>query len=123
MPRYGADREIENPRCQRDREDRILFNIVVDAFNATERAMGWYYYLEEALQLPFKARCSCIRATSPLKISQEVEVVSMADEDDCMSEVFVLVKFGKSKLAVPLAQLECVIADEGTRQAIADWHY
>ncbi len=32
---------------QPDREDRIAFEIVVDAYDETERAMGWYYYLQD----------------------------------------------------------------------------
>ena len=109
----------EQPR----RERRILFEIVVDAYNETERAMGWYYYLQDALQMPFRATCKSQRQSSPLEIGSEVEVVGMAAEDDCMSEVLVLVKFGKSKLAVPLSQIDCKADDEETCQAVADWHY
>jgi len=29
-----------------EREKRIDMEIVVDAYNQQERAMGWYYYLE-----------------------------------------------------------------------------
>ena len=119
-------RKLQRPKAVReqpDREDRIIFNIVVDAYNETERAMSWYYHLEDELGVPFKAKCVTARATSPLEVGQEVDVLSMADEDDCTSEVLVTVKLGKSKLVAPLAQLECVIADECTRQAVADWHY
>ena len=52
-----------------------------------------------------------------------MQVVGMADEDDCMSEVFVFVKYARSKLGVPLSQLECQTNDEPARQAISDWHY
>nr|WP_232230071.1 calcium-binding protein [Polaromonas glacialis] len=37
---------------QPDRENRIAFEIVVDAYDAAERAMGWYYYLQDQLQVP-----------------------------------------------------------------------
>ena len=36
------------------RERRIEMEIVVDAYNESERALGWYYYLEERLKFPFK---------------------------------------------------------------------
>lgn len=110
-------------REQPEIEERILFEIVVDAYDEIERAMGWYYYLEDTLKVPFKAKCKQARSTSPLEPGSQVQVVGMAHEDDCMSEVFVLIKFGKSVLAVPLAQLECLSADEETCQAVADWHY
>jgi hypothetical protein len=40
-----------------------------------------------------------------------------------MSEVLVMVKFGKTTLSVPLAQLESLSDDADTRQAVSDWHY
>jgi hypothetical protein len=112
-------RECEQP----DREDRILFEVVVDAYDDTERAMGWYYYLKDKLQMPFAARCNAKRSTSPLEIGKKIQVVSMAKEDECMSEVFVLVKYSKTTLAVPLAQLDCLSNHEETIEAVADWHY
>jgi len=111
-------------REQPEREDRILLEIVVDAYNESERAMGWYCYLERVLEFPFMASCISRRATSPLEIGNEVEVSGLAPEDDCMSEIHVFVKRGKkSKLAVPLAQLACLSENAKTRQAVEDWHY
>jgi hypothetical protein len=113
-------------REQPEREDRILFEIVVDAYNESERAMGWYYYLQEVLEFPFTARCVSRRATSPLEVDSEVEVFGLALEDDCMSEIHVFVKYGKKsklELAVPLAQLACLSENAKTRQAVEDWHY
>jgi hypothetical protein len=39
-----------------DRENRIAFEIVVDACDETERAMGWHSYLQNQLQVPVSAR-------------------------------------------------------------------
>lgn len=39
----------------KSREDRIDMEIVVDAHDKDERAMGWFNYLEDKLQFPFKA--------------------------------------------------------------------
>ena len=108
---------------QPDRENRIAFEIVVDAYDQAERAMGWYCYLQDQLQVPFKATCRSARSTSPLVVGVEVEVVGLASEDDCMSEIFVLVRYAKSRLAVPLEQLACRALDKQTCQAVADWHY
>lgn len=108
---------------QPDREHRIDYEIVVDAYDETERAMGWFYYLENTLKVPFTAQCRLKRSASPLKAGQTVQVIGMADEDDCMSEIFVRIAYGKSKLAVPLEQLACQSPDEATCEAVADWHY
>ena len=114
---------MTRPREQHDREQRILFEIVVDAYDDMERAMGWYHYLSDVLDMPFKARCKTLRSISRLDVGDEVEVVAMAAEDDGMSEVFVLVEYGKKKRAVPLAQLDCQSQHAETSQAVEDWHY
>jgi len=105
------------------REERIHMEIVVDAHDSEEQAMGWYNYLDDTLQFPFKARCIVRRTTSPLEPGEEVEVVGMAPGDDCEHEMFVLIQRKKRQLAVPLMQLEGIQVDEETRQAIEDWHY
>ena len=107
----------------RVRERRIEQEIVVDAYTPEERAMSWNYYLEEKLQFPFKARCVALRAISPLRKDEEVEVVGMAKEEDCVAEMFVLIRFEGRKLGVPLAQLDPVKPDKATREAIEDWRY
>jgi len=105
------------------RERRIAMEAVVDAYNASERAMGWYYYLEERLKVPFKARCKSKRAVSALRFGEEVDVLGMAPEDECEAEMFVWVRWSGRRLAVPLSQLEPLSDDAGTRGAVGDWHY
>ena len=43
------------PKVKKDnvRENRIIDEIIVDAYDAEEQAMGWYYYLEETITFPF----------------------------------------------------------------------
>ena len=112
-------------KAKRDeqREQRIEQEIVVDANGAEEQAMGWYYYLEEHLRFPFRAKCIAQRATSPLRKGQEVEVVGLAPADECDHEMFITLTWEQRTLAVPLAQLEPIQADKMTRQAVEDWHY
>ena len=114
---------MPKPKPNRARERRIIVEIVVDAYNETERAMSWYYYLEEKLVFPFKARCVAVRSVSPLKKGEEVEAIAMAKEDDCMREMFVLIRFAGRKLGVPLSQLEVLAAKGETREAVEDWRY
>ena len=117
MPRAGRKRDEE-------REERITMDIVVDAYNEIERAMGWYYYLEDRLQFPFKATCIGKRAISPLKVKDKVEVVGMPREEECEREMFVTIRWGEETLAVPLSQLKPVPGvGEATAEAVADWQY
>lgn len=105
-----------------EREDRIHMEIIVDA-HGDEQALGWYYYLEGTLQVPFLARCVTERAVSPLRTGDEVEVVGLAPEEECQHEMFVEMPWERRTLAVPLSQLEGITADAPTQQAIEDWRY
>lgn len=107
----------------KERENRIMMEIVVDAYGEQESAMGWYYYLEDKLRFPFPARCVVERTISPLKLKDQVEVIGMPDEDECKHEMFVTIRWQKDELAVPLSQLSPISAASETIQAVEDWHY
>ncbi len=114
----------KKPKRDEAREDRIDMEIVVDAYNESERAMGWYCYLQDKLSFPFLTRCIQERAISPLRVGDEVEVVGMAPEDECQREMFVETPWEhERRLAVPLSQLKVVHGDDETKQAVEDWHY
>jgi hypothetical protein len=114
---------MERPPQDDEREERITMEIVVDAHDAEEQALGWYYYLEDKLSFPFLAQCIAVRATSPLQVGDEVEIVGMPPEAECEHEMFVLTRWERGTLAIPLSQLEGTAVDEDTQQAIEDWHY
>lgn len=97
--------------------------IVVDAYDAEERAMGWYYYLEDVLKFPFLAKCIAKRVISPLRVGDEIEVIDLAPLEECYHEMFVMIPRERDGLAVPLSQLGVIQADEGTKQAVEDWYY
>jgi hypothetical protein len=113
------------PKLDQQREDRIIMEIVVDASGPDERAMGWYYYLEDQLQCPFTATCIAQRAISPLRVMDEVEVIGMPGDEECGCEMFVTIRWDRKQgLAVPLSQLKPIRpTDEQTKQAVEDWHY
>ena len=112
------------PKKDEEREERIRMEIVVDCDDKYDRAAGWYNYLEERLQFPFTANCVVKRAISPLRVKDEVEVIGLADEEECKHEMFVTMPWEKDGLAVPLSQLKpSSDTDAETKQAIEDWHY
>ena len=114
---------MPKPRINRAREDRIEVEGVVDAYGSDERAMGWYYYLDEKLAVPFEARVRTELPSSPLSVGDKVEVLGTAPEQVCEADMLVWVCWPRRKLAVPLSQLAPLIEDEATNEAIADWHY
>jgi Calcium binding len=106
------------------REERIHSEILVDAYGPEEQASSWSSYLEETLTFPFLARCVAERASSPLQVGDEVEIVGMAPELECRHEMFVLTPWDHGRtLAIPLSQLAGLDTDEQTGEAIEDWQY
>jgi len=114
---------MRRPPEDKRRERRIDMDIIVDCYSEDEKALGWYYYIEDNLAFPFKATCIQRRLTSPLKIGKTVEVIRMAKEDDCMHEIFVSVKWAGQNLAVPLIQLKAIKPTKKTKEAMDDWAY
>jgi len=121
MVDHSEDEELEAE--DEEREERIQNEIIVDSYGPEEQALGWHAYLSGKLHFPFSARCVVRREISPLEPGEEVEVVGMASDEECMHEMFVLIRWRQRHLAVPLMQLEGVLMDEETQQAIEDWHY
>ena len=111
-------------RIERDeeRENRIHDEVIVDAYDAEEQAMGWYYYLAETMTFPFQAKCIQEIRKSPLKLDEVLTVVNMVSGDDSY-EMLAEIEFMGRKMGVPLYQLEPIDVDESTRQAIEDWQY
>jgi Calcium binding len=105
------------------RENRISDEVIVDAYGPEEQAMGWYYYLDNRIHFPFRAKCTTAKTTSPLRKGETVEVRRMASEDVCSSDMLVLVRWDRRNIAVPLSQLTALDADEAATEAISDWHY
>jgi hypothetical protein len=110
-------------RINKARESRIDEEIIVDCYDEAERAMGWYYYLEDRLKFPFAVTCVAKRSISPLKPGDMAEVIGMAPEEEYGHEMFVMIQWERRKLALPLAQLEVVKVNKMIRQAVEDWRY
>jgi Calcium binding len=114
---------MKKPRKDPVRENRIHEEAIVDAYGPEEKAMSWYYYLEGKLSFPFRAKCTASKITSPLQKGETVDVLSMAPDAACATDMLVLVRWQRRKLAVPLAQLTAIHGDDSTAEAIGDWRY
>jgi hypothetical protein len=105
------------------REHRIHYEAVADANGPEEQIMGWHCYLDDKIRFPFQGQCIASKVISPLRKGETVEVLRMAPEDACTSEMLVLIRWKDRTLAVPLAQLVGINVDKSTAEAIADWQY
>ncbi|MEH2249835.1 calcium-binding protein [Nostoc sp.] len=110
-----------------NREHRIKTEIIVDAEDKEERAMGWYYHLEEALNFPFLAKWTKKGRKSASAEEKQVEVLGMAPDDECLKDMFVEVAYinGKDEdvYSAKLSEIAAIDADSETQEAIADWLY
>ncbi len=113
---------MKRPKHDPVREDRIYNEAIVDA-SPEEQAMSWYYYLDEKISFPFRAKCVAANGVSPLKRGEAVEVFRMGMEDLCEHDMLVQIRWRGRKMAVPLSQLAGIDSDESTNEAIGDWHY
>jgi hypothetical protein len=122
-PKAASKAKLRRPGEDSQREERIAEEIIVDSYDGVERALGWYTYLDSNLGVPFTAECRVARPISPLKVGQQVEVIGMPPENECEREMFVTIRWRGTELAVPLAQLRPMDADDETTQAVEDWLY
>jgi hypothetical protein len=58
-----------------------------------------------------------------LKIGDLVEVIGMGEEDDCMHDMYVNIKWNKDVLSVPLSRLEGIKLSKKNKQIMEDWRY
>jgi hypothetical protein len=114
---------VKKPKKDPIREDRIHNQAIVDAYGPEERAMSWYYHLDDKILFPFQAKCIAPKVISPLRKGDTVEVRGMAPEDACSSDMLVLIRWQARTMAVPLSQLAAIDPDESTAETIGDWHY
>ena len=110
-------------RKNREREQRIDNEILVDAYDEEEHVLSWYYYAENEMQFPFPARCLLAEESSPLRKGEEGEVIGLPSEESCRQELRVRIRWQGRPLAVPLAQLKPLKTDRNTEQLIEDWQY
>jgi hypothetical protein len=76
-----------------DFDERLSLEIIPDAHDSEEQALGWFSYLEEHLQFPFQAGCVAERPTSPLRLGEEVDVIGLPSEDVSEHEMFVNIRW------------------------------
>ena len=105
------------------REERIIMEAIVDAYGPEEQAMGWYYYLEDKISFPFEAECIVADKRTPLKIGERVTAIKMSGENYCQRDMYADVEWQGRTLAIPLANIKPLDADDDTMEAIGDWHY
>ena len=102
-----------------EREKRIDYEVVVDAYDEEERAMGWYYYLAENIDFPFEAKW--LSGKKPE--GRNVKVLDMSSADDCQHDMLVEVEYQDDVFSARLSDIEPLQVGEESIQVITDWKY
>ncbi len=115
---------MAEPTRDEEREERIMMEIVVDAYGPEEQAMGWYYYLEENIEFPFKATAQ-LRNTDGATVPKEVNVVGLAsDEEGITGKDFLLdIEAGEYINTIAFSKLSRIKASPQTKEVFAVWNY
>jgi Calcium binding len=102
----------------------IDFDIVVDAKDDEDIYMGWYYFMVETLEFPFKA-IAIIKKRNGTTEERTVEVVEDATDAErfkCQA-YYVNVDYEGVLMKVEIADLKPINASEETLKAITVWKY
>ena len=110
------------------RKDRIEDEIIVDCYDEYEMAMGWFYYLDDNLNFPFKASIVGDIRIGSLQEGDSVTVTEFinSDENDVSVYNFVAtvgIEKDEHIYDIPLVNLKSVDCDNDTFNAIEDWRY
>ncbi len=98
--------------------------IVVDAHDDDEVYMGWYYFMAETLEFPFKAVAKIKKRNGTIE-EHTVEVVEDATNPDrfkCQA-YYVNVDYEGVLMKIEVADLTPLNASDETQKAITVWKY
>ena len=108
----------------KEREERIAMEIIVDTYDSQECAMGWYCYLEDNLAFPFKAHLA--EPNLPLEKCAVATVIGMDSQSDCLGGMFVECEDDELAFSYELENIypiDKTAALAKTNEAIEDWRY
>lgn len=109
-------------------KDIIEDEIIVDCYDEYEATMGWFYYLQDNLSFPFKAKISVETGTTNLKIGDTVNVVELMNSDEKMISIddfkaTVGIEYGEHIYDIPLEEIKGIDCNQKTDEVIEVWYY
>ena len=107
-----------------EREHRILYEVIVDAYDDEEQAMGWYYYMAENLAFPIKAKVEMPMRGGKLEV-KDINIVEIDPKSEEGRAIRLGIVEGKSERVQYLSPEHIVslkTSDENL-EIINDWLY
>lgn len=105
-------------------QEKIDYEIIVDAYDEYEQSMGWFYFFEETLEFPFMATAQLKKRDGTME-SKRVKLVGLASkEEDFMNSDFNLeMEQGQYLRPVAYSALSDVKASDETLEAFQIWDF
>jgi Calcium binding len=106
-----------------EREHRIVYEVIVDAYDDYEQNMGWFYYFEEGLEFPINATIKlALRGGKSEEKKVKIVKVKPDNEDKPMQLGIVEGKSERVQYISPEAIIGVKTTDENL-EILNDWLY
>jgi Calcium binding len=107
-----------------EREHRIHYEIIVDAYDEYEQAMSWYYCMEEKLEFPMKAKVKLHLKGGKIE-EKAVQIVEIDPKSETSLTLRLGITEGKSDRVQYISPEDIVSikASDDSLEIINDWLY
>lgn len=109
---------------EEEMQDRIDYEIIVDAYDEYEQSAGWSMFFEETLEFPFTALAQLKKRDGTIE-SKQVKITGLSSkEEDFMDDDFNLeMKQGEYLRPVAYSALSDIRASDETLEAFQIWDF
>ena len=103
---------------------KIDYEIIVDCYDEYEVSMGWYYFMEETIEFPFRATAKLKKLNGSIE-QKEIEIIGLAsDEEGFIKNDFDLeIEAGEHVGTIAYSKLSSVKASPETMEAFTIWNH
>ncbi|MBL7817499.1 MAG: hypothetical protein JNL70_21010 [Saprospiraceae bacterium] len=108
----------------KEREHRIHYEIIVDAYDEYEEAMGWYYYFADNLEFPMEAKAQ-LRLRGGKTEEKTVKIVEVDPKSEDSLTLRLGITEGKSDRVQYISPEDIVSINttEENLEILNDWLY
>lgn len=106
------------------RENRIIYDVIVDCYDEDEQLMGWYYYMAEGLIFPIQAVANLALRGGKTE-QKEVQIVSVDPKSEEGNAVRLGITEGDSERVQYISpeRFVSIQTNEANLDIINDWLY
>lgn len=110
------------PSTNEERQHRIDYEIIVDAYDDGEIYIGWYYYFAENLEFPIRA-VAHLKKRNGRKENIAIEIVEVASNEEEALKLGIVVPPLDFVFSIDVEDLFSVEASEEDLEILNDWLY